>query len=122
IPVGKDSLSMRTVWQERGLNKSVTAPLSLIVTGFATVTDIDLTVTPELKTGQDESELLLVDLGRGQDRLGGSALAQVHGQVGAQAPDLHSADDLIAFFSVTQELLAERRLLAYHDRSDGGLF
>ena len=122
IPVGKDSLSMRTVWRERGLDKSVTAPLSLIVTGFATVTDIDLTVTPQLRANQGETELLLVDLGHGRDRLGGSALAQVYGAVGDEAPDLESADDLIAFFNVTQQLLAERRLLAYHDRSDGGLF
>jgi phosphoribosylformylglycinamidine synthase len=121
IPVGKDSLSMRTVWKERGIDKSVTAPLSLIVTGFATVTDIGLTVTPQMKTDVD-SELLLVDLGRGKNRLAGSALAQVFGQVGDVAPDLDDSDDLIAFFNVTQALLAEGRLLAYHDRSDGGLF
>ena len=121
IPVGKDSLSMRTLWQERGLEKSVTAPLSLIVSGFATVTDIGLTATPQLRTGMD-SELLLIDLGHGQNRLGGSALAQVFGQVGDEAPDLDNADDLVAFFEVTQALLAEGRLLAYHDRSDGGLF
>ena len=121
IPVGKDSLSMRTLWQERGLEKSVTAPLSLIVSGFATVTDIGLTATPQIRTGMD-SELLLIDLGRGQNRLGGSALAQVYGQVGAEAPDLDDPKDLVAFFEVTQALLAEGRLLAYHDRSDGGLF
>ncbi|ASK33359.1 phosphoribosylformylglycinamidine synthase [Alcanivorax sp. N3-2A] len=120
IPVGKDSLSMRTLWQERGIDKSVIAPLSLIVTGFANVTDVGLTATPQLRTGVD-SELLLVDLGRGQNRLAGSALAQVYGQVGEVAPDLDNADDLIAFFNVTQALLAEGRLLAYHDRSDGGL-
>ncbi len=112
---------MRTLWQERGLEKSVTAPLSLIVSGFATVTDIGLTATPQIRTGMD-SELLLIDLGRGQNRLGGSALAQVYGQVGAEAPDLDDPKDLVAFFEVTQALLAEGRLLAYHDRSDGGLF
>jgi len=121
IPVGKDSLSMRTLWQEKGIDKSVVAPLSLIVTGFANVTDIGLTVTPQLKTGVD-SELLLIDLGRGQNRLAGSALAQVFNRVGDVAPDLDDADDLLAFFEVTQRLLAEERLLAYHDRSDGGLF
>lgn len=121
IPVGKDSLSMRTLWQERGIEKSVTAPLSLIVSGFATVTDIGLTATPQIRTGMD-SELLLIDLGRGQDRLGGSALAQVYGQVGDEAPDVDDPQDLIAFFDTTQALLAEGRLLAYHDRSDGGLF
>lgn len=121
IPVGKDSLSMRTVWNEKGIDKSVTAPLSLVISAFSTVTDIDLTVTPELKTGVD-SELLLVDLGRGRNRLAGSALAQVFGKVGDVPPDLDDAKDLIAFFEVTQQLLAERKLLAYHDRSDGGLF
>ena len=121
IPVGKDSLSMRTLWQEKGIDKSVVAPLSLIVSGFANVTDIGLTATPQLKTGLD-SELLLIDLGRGKNRLAGSALAQVFGKVGDVAPDLDDADDLIAFFEVTQRLLAEERLLAYHDRSDGGLF
>ncbi|KGD65982.1 phosphoribosylformylglycinamidine synthase [Alcanivorax nanhaiticus] len=121
IPVGKDSLSMRTVWNEKGIDKSVTAPLSLIISAFSTVTDIDLTVTPELKTDV-ASELLLLDLGRGQNRLAGSALAQVYGKVGDVAPDLDDAKDLIAFFEVTQQLLAERKLLAYHDRSDGGLF
>ena len=121
IPVGKDSLSMRTVWQDNGLEKSVTSPLSLIVSAFSTVSDIDLTVTPELKTGID-TELLVLDLGRGKNRLGGSALAQAYSQVGDQAPDLDDADDLAAFFMVTQQLLAERKLLAYHDRSDGGLF
>ncbi|WP_255364313.1 AIR synthase-related protein, partial [Alcanivorax sp. HI0044] len=121
IPVGKDSLSMRTVWNDKGIDKSVTAPMSLVISAFSTVTDIDLTVTPELKTGVD-SELLLLDLGRGQNRMAGSALAQVYGKVGDIAPDLDDAKDLIAFFEVTQQLLAERKLLAYHDRSDGGLF
>ena len=105
----------------KGIDKSVVAPLSLIVSGFASVTDIGLTATPQLKTGLD-SELLLIDLGRGKNRLAGSALAQVFGKVGDVAPDLDDADDLIAFFEVTQRLLAEERLLAYHDRSDGGLF
>lgn len=121
IPVGKDSLSMRTVWNERGIDKSVTSPLSLIVTAFAQVSDINLTVTPQLRT-TEASELLLVDLGRGRNRLAGSALAQVFGKVGDVPPDLDDAADLKAFFQVTQALLAEGKLMAYHDRSDGGLF
>ena len=120
IPVGKDSLSMRTVWQDKGLNKSVTAPLSLIVSAFAPVRDIRHTVTPQLRTEPD-TVLLLLDLGRGQNRLGGSALAQVYGKVGDVAPDLDDPTLLSNFFHVTQRLLAGQRLLAYHDRSDGGL-
>jgi len=120
IPVGKDSLSMRTLWQDRGLEKSVIAPLSLIVSSFAPVRDIRNTLTPQLRTVPD-SVLLLLDLGRGQNRLGGSALAQVYGRVGEVAPDLDDPALLSNFFSVTQGLLAEQRLLAYHDRSDGGL-
>ncbi|PKM22985.1 MAG: phosphoribosylformylglycinamidine synthase [Gammaproteobacteria bacterium HGW-Gammaproteobacteria-14] len=120
IPVGKDSLSMRTVWQEHGLEKSVTAPLSLIVSAFAPVRDIRNTVTPQLRTEPD-TVLLLLDLGRGQNRLAGSALAQVYGVVGDVSPDLDDPVLLSNFFSVTQALIAEQRLLAYHDRSDGGL-
>ncbi|WP_027351667.1 phosphoribosylformylglycinamidine synthase [Halotalea alkalilenta] len=122
IPVGKDSMSMRTVWrdEEENRDKSVTAPLSLIVSGFAPVLDAMATLTPEL--ARDEpSVLLLIDLGRGRQRLGGSALAQVYGQVGSECPDLDSSDDLAAFFAAIQALNAEGRLLAYHDRSDGGL-
>jgi phosphoribosylformylglycinamidine synthase len=118
--VGKDSLSMRTLWQDHGMKKSVTAPLSLIVSAFAPVADIRNTLTPQLRTEPD-TVLLLLDLGRGQNRLGGSALAQVYGKVGDVAPDLDEPALLSNFFSVTQKLLAEQRLLAYHDRSDGGL-
>jgi len=120
IPVGKDSLSMRTVWQDRGINKSVTAPLSVIISAFAPVRDIRHTLTPQLRT-EEGGVLLLLDLGRGQNRLGGSALAQVYGQVGEVAPDLDEPALLSNFFNVTQQLLAEQKLLAYHDRSDGGL-
>ncbi|MCC1497283.1 phosphoribosylformylglycinamidine synthase [Alcanivorax sp. 1008] len=120
IPVGKDSLSMRTLWQDHGIKKSVTAPLSLIVSAFAPVTDIRNTLTPQLRTEPD-TVLLLLDLGRGQNRLGGSALAQVYGKVGEVAPDLDDPALLSNFFSVTQRLLSEQLLLAYHDRSDGGL-
>ncbi|MHB0775936.1 phosphoribosylformylglycinamidine synthase [Halomonas sp. WWR20] len=125
IPVGKDSMSMRTAWQETddkgSEDKSVTAPLSLIATGFAPVTDALKTLTPQLRLDQDESDLILIDLGRGQNRLGGSALAQVYGQVGNACPDLDDAEDLKAFFAVIQGLNADDKLLAYHDRSDGGL-
>ncbi|MFC3284596.1 phosphoribosylformylglycinamidine synthase [Litchfieldella rifensis] len=121
IPVGKDSMSMRTAWQEEEEEKSITAPLSLVVTGFAPVTDALRTLTPQINLEQDESDLILIDLGAGQNRLGGSALAQVYGQVGDECPDLDDAEDLKAFFSVIQGLNADGKLLAYHDRSDGGL-
>ena len=120
IPVGKDSLSMKTVWQENGEQKSVTSPLSLVITGFAPVADVRKTVTPELKNVAD-SVLLLVDLGFGKARMGGSALAQVYNETGGEAPDI-DAGSLKAFYNVMQKLVAEDKLLAYHDRSDGGLF
>ncbi|SFX30238.1 phosphoribosylformylglycinamidine synthase [Marinospirillum alkaliphilum] len=123
IPVGKDSMSMRTQWQDQsGADKSVTSPLSLVVSGFAPVTDARRTLTPQLRTDLGETDLLLIDLGRGQNRLGGSALAQVYNQLGNEAPDLDDAEDLKAFFAVIQGLNADNKLLAYHDRSDGGLF
>ncbi|WP_275289210.1 phosphoribosylformylglycinamidine synthase [Halomonas elongata] len=121
VPVGKDSMSMRTAWEEGDEEKSVTSPLSLITTGFAPVTDALRTLTPEINLEQDESDLILVDLGEGRNRLGGSALAQVYGQVGDECPDLDDPEDLKAFFSVIQGLNADGKLLAYHDRSDGGL-
>mgnify|MGYP000867622532 FL=1 len=120
IPVGKDSLSMKTVWQENGEQKSVTSPLSLVITGFAPVADVRKTVTPELKNVAD-SVLLLVDLGFGKARMGGSALAQVYNETGGEAPDINIGR-LKAFYDVMQKLVAEDKLLAYHDRSDGGLF
>ncbi|MEQ8182521.1 phosphoribosylformylglycinamidine synthase [Marinobacter salarius] len=123
IPVGKDSMSMKTVWEEDGgEQKSVTAPLSLIISGFAPVTDVDRTLTPQLATDAGDTDLILVDLAAGQNRLGGSALAQVYRQVGAVAPDLDDPEDIKAFFAVIQGLSADSKLLAYHDRSDGGLF
>ncbi|WP_445004940.1 phosphoribosylformylglycinamidine synthase [Halomonas mongoliensis] len=130
IPVGKDSMSMRTAWQEESGSddghgeveeKSITSPLSLVITGFAPVTDAMKTLTPQINLAQDESDLLLIDLGGGRNRLGGSALAQVYGQVGSECPDLDDPEDLKAFFAVIQGLNAEGKLLAYHDRSDGGL-
>ncbi|MDX1811819.1 MAG: phosphoribosylformylglycinamidine synthase, partial [Gammaproteobacteria bacterium] len=122
IPVGKDSMSMKTVWQEGAENKSVTAPLSLICSAFAPVSDVRRTLTPELKTNTDDSSLLLIDLGRGQNRLGASCLAQVYKQLGDVVPDLDNAEDLKSFFSAIQDLNEEGLLLAYHDRSDGGLW
>lgn len=121
IPVGKDSLSMKTTWSDGGVTKAVTAPLSLIVSAFAPVTDARRTLTPQLRLDCGETELLLVDLGAGRCRLGGSALAQVYGQLGDHVPDVQ-ADRLRAFFEAVQKLSGEGRILAYHDRSDGGLF
>ncbi|MDA8259761.1 MAG: phosphoribosylformylglycinamidine synthase [Betaproteobacteria bacterium] len=127
IPVGKDSLSMRTKWEDKGLQKQVTAPLSLIVTAFAAVDDVRRTLTPQLRpdaevgeTGE-ETELLLIDLGQGRNRLGGSALAQVHGVSGDAVPDV-DAGLLKSFFGAIQALNRDGKILAYHDRSDGGLF
>ena len=121
IPVGKDSMSMRTVWRENGEERSVTAPLSLIVSAFAPVTDVRRALTPELSREDGPSELLLIDLGRGKNRLGGSAVLQVHGSVGEAPPDLDDPALLRGFFGAIQELNAAGQLLAYHDRSDGGL-
>jgi len=124
IPVGKDSMSMKTAWTDAasGEARAVTAPLSLIVSAFAPVTDARRTLTPQLRTDLGETELVLVDLGGGRNRLGGSALAQVHGQLGDAAPDVDEPAKLAAFFAAIQALNAAGRLLAYHDRSDGGLF
>ncbi|TSA52399.1 MAG: phosphoribosylformylglycinamidine synthase [Nitrosomonadaceae bacterium] len=128
IPVGKDSMSMKTVWEEAGgdqaagIRKEVTAPLSLIVSAFARVTDARKTLTPQLRTDCGETELILIDLGAGRNRLGGSALAQVYKQVGNIAPDLDDAQKLKGLFAALQRSNRENRVLAYHDRSDGGLF
>ena len=120
IPVGKDSLSMKTVWQDGAEKKSVVSPLSLIATAFAPVQDVRKTVTPDIKPVAD-SVLLLVDLGQGKARMGGSALTQVYGELGGEAPDIE-AGYLKKFYDVIQQLVQEGKLLAYHDRSDGGLF
>jgi len=122
IPVGKDSMSMSTVWREDGCEKRVTAPLSLIVSAFAPATDIRRTLTPQLRTEVGETLLLLVDLGAGKNRLGGSALAQVFSQLGDAPPDLDDPARLKGLFAAIQELASAGKLLAYHDRSDGGLF
>ena len=121
VPVGKDSMSMRTVWNDAGEDKSVTAPLSLIISGFAPVTDARKALTPQLRTDKGDTDLILLDLGNGKNRLGLSALAQVYNEVGQDVPDVDDADQLSAFFAAIQELNAQGLLLAYHDRSDGGL-
>lgn len=121
IPVGKDSLSMKTVWQDGEEKKSVVSPLSLIISAFAPVEDVRKTVTPELKNVED-SVLLFIDLGFGKARMGGSAFGQVYNNMSGDAPDLDDTGRLKAFYSVIQQLVAEDKLLAYHDRSDGGLF
>jgi phosphoribosylformylglycinamidine synthase len=123
IPVGKDSMSMRTTWTDAsGVAKAVTAPVSLVATAFAKVGDARRVLTPQLRVDGTPTVLLLVDLGNGRNRLGGSALAQVYGELGDVAPDVDDAALLAAFFRIVRDLDAERHILAYHDRSDGGLF
>ena len=122
IPVGKDSLSMKTTWEEEGKRREVTSPLSLIISAFAPVTDVRRTLTAQLRTDCGETVLLLADVSGGRCRLGGSALAQVYGQLGNEAPDVDDAVSLAGFFAVLQREDIRSRILAYHDRSDGGLF
>lgn len=121
IPVGKDSMSMKTSWCQEGEKREMVAPLSLIISAFARVEDVRQTVTPQLQSDQDNL-LLLIDLGRGENALGATALAQVYRQLGDRPPDIRDAQQLSAFFNAIQCLVAEEKLLAYHDRSDGGLF
>ena len=113
---------MKTVWEETGEQRSVTAPVSLIISAFAPATDIRKTLTPQLRSDRGETDLLLIDLSKGRNRLGGSALAQVYKQVGNEAPDVDDARVLKLFFAVIQALNELGFLIAYHDRSDGGLF
>lgn len=122
IPVGKDSMSMKTVWQDEEGEHSVTAPLSLIISAFAPVSDVRRTLTPQLHTDRGDTDLILIDLGRGCHRLGGSCLAQVYKQLGHHPADLDNPQSLKAFFDLIQSLNERQLLLAYHDRSDGGLF
>ncbi len=122
IPVGKDSMSMRTTWRDGEAERAVTAPVSLIVSAFAPMSDVRRTLTPQLRFDCGETMLLLIDFGNGQNRLGASALAQVYDRLGGTAPDLDDGEALKAFFATIQSLHAQDRLLAYHDRSDGGLF
>ena len=121
IPVGKDSLSMKTQWPEGGRTRTVSAPLSLIVSAFAPVLDVRKTLTPELRLHPAGSDLIFVDLGLGRRRLGGSALALVHAAIGNESPDVESPAAIADFFRCMQSLNEAGRLLAYHDRSDGGL-
>lgn len=126
IPVGKDSMSMRTQWDENGEQKSVTSPMSLIITAFGVVEDIRKTVTPQLRTdiglSNNETRIVAIDLSQGKKRLGGSCLAQVYKQLGNETPDVDSPETLKGFFNAMQTLVREEKLIAYHDISDGGLF
>ncbi|THU02012.1 phosphoribosylformylglycinamidine synthase [Lampropedia puyangensis] len=121
IPVGKDSLSMRTVWQHEGESKKVTSPVTLIASAFCTLPDVSGTLTPQLNTEEADTTLVLVDLGMGRNRMGGSMLAQVLGQSGGETPDLDDPQDLIRLVDAVNALRKQGQLLAYHDRSDGGL-
>ncbi|MBB6115877.1 phosphoribosylformylglycinamidine synthase [Rahnella inusitata] len=121
IPVGKDSMSMKTRWQEGNEQREMTSPLSLVITAFARVEDVRHTVTPQLRTDKGDTALLLVDLGAGHNALGATALAQVYRQLGNTPADVRSAEQLGGFFNAMQALVSEQKLLAYHDRSDGGL-
>ncbi len=122
IPVGKDSLSMKTAWQDGSGAHRMVAPLSLIISAFAPVRDVRLTLTPQLRTDAGETTLLLIDLSGGQARLGGSCLAQVYGQIASGAPDCQAPSQLLSFFNSFTALKRQGKVLAYHDRSDGGLF
>jgi phosphoribosylformylglycinamidine synthase len=126
IPVGKDSLSMRTKWVDAGQTKQVTAPVSLIVTAFASIDDVRTTLTPQLITSENgqalDSSLILIDLGEGRRRMGGSMLAQVLGQFGNDVPDLDNPEQLKQAVAAVNVLRAQGKLLAYHDRGDGGLW
>ncbi len=121
IPVGKDSMSMKTQWHQQGEDKAVTSPLSLIITAFGRVQDVRKSITPQLRTDKGESTLILLDLGNGKNRLGATALAQVYKQLGDSPADVDDAQQLKSFFNAMQVLVSEGKLLAYHDKGDGGL-
>jgi len=121
IPVGKDSLSMRTQWQADGQTHKVTSPVSLIITAFASLPDVRGTLTPQLDAQEADTSLLLIDLGQGQNRMGGSVLGQVLGQFGDSVPDLEDPQALVNLVKAINTLRAQGQVLAYHDRSDGGL-
>jgi phosphoribosylformylglycinamidine synthase len=122
IPVGKDSMSMKTKWEDNGEQKSVTSPMSLIITAFGVVEDIRKTVTPELRIDQGDTRIVAIDLSKGKKRLGGSCLAQVYKHLGNETPDVDSPETLKGFFNAMQTLVRDEKLIAYHDISDGGLF
>ena len=119
IPVGKDSMSMKTRWQQGTEQREMTSPLSLVITAFARVEDVRKTVTPQLQTV--DNSLLLIDLGRGVNALGATALSQVYRQLGDKPADVRDVQQLAGFWHAIQALVADGKLLAYHDRSDGGL-
>ena len=121
IPVGKDSLSMRTQWSEQGQTHKVTSPVSLIITAFASLPDVRGTLTPQLDAQTDDTTLLLIDLGQGRNRMGGSVLGQVLDQFGDSVPDLEDPQALVNLVKAINSLRAQGQILAYHDRSDGGL-
>lgn len=122
IPVGKDSMSMKTKWEENGEEKEVTSPLSLVITAFARIEDVRKTITPQLRTDKGDSSLVLIDLGNGKNRLGATALAQVYKQLGDKPADVDNAEQLKGFYEGIQALVADDKLIAYHDKGDGGLF
>ncbi|MGB0956031.1 MAG: phosphoribosylformylglycinamidine synthase [Panacagrimonas sp.] len=122
IPVGKDSLSMKSVWETDGKTHTQTAPLSLIVSAFAPVADVRRSLTPQLRAEHGRSKIVLLDLGQGQNRMGGSIAAQVRDQLGDVPPDLDDPNQFKAAFALLQQTNRKGQLLAYHDRSDGGLF
>lgn len=122
IPVGKDSMSMKTKWEENGEQKEVTSPLSLVITAFARIEDIRKTVTPQLRTDKGETSLVLIDLGNGKNRMGATALAQVYKQLGDKPADVDNAALLKGFYEGIQTLIANDQVVAYHDKGDGGLF
>jgi phosphoribosylformylglycinamidine synthase len=121
IPVGKDSLSMRSQWKDAQGDHKVVSPVSLIISAFASLADVRGTLTPQLNRDESDTTLILIDLGRGSKRMAGSVLANALSQEGSEVPDLHSADDLKNLVNATNQLRAEKKLLAYHDKSDGGL-
>ena len=121
IPVGKDSLSMRTQWTDNGQTHKVTSPVSLIITAFASLPDVRGTLTPQLDAQEGDTSLLLIDLGQGRNRMGGSVLGQVLGQFGDSVPDLEDPQALVNLVKAINALRAQGQILAYHDRSDGGL-
>ncbi|MBN1377907.1 MAG: phosphoribosylformylglycinamidine synthase [Gammaproteobacteria bacterium] len=122
IPVGKDSMSMQTRWEEAGEQRVMTSPLSLIISAFAPVRDVRRSLTPQLQISDDKTDLLLIDLGRGQNRLGASCLTQVYRQIGQETPDLDDIEGFKRFTQALNRLREQDLVLAYHDRSDGGLF
>ncbi|MFZ1471182.1 MAG: phosphoribosylformylglycinamidine synthase, partial [Paracoccaceae bacterium] len=121
IPVGKDSLSMKTTWKDGNTDKKVSSPVSLIVTAFATLADVRGTFTPQLQTTESDTSLILIDLGKGQNRMAGSILAQTINQFGDRVPDLDDAQDLLNLVKAISQLRSDNKVLAYHDKSDGGL-